>query len=113
MPSETPILSVSYNLRPPSSTAAPQNLSATTTHDIPLQVPDSLSESGQNFSAYYAALRGAIAKAKVITGQELTEWRDAVGDSEKEKTGGKKEIEEEGEEAEEEDQEEEAAVKKR
>ncbi|KAF8529377.1 hypothetical protein JB92DRAFT_709055 [Gautieria morchelliformis] len=93
MSSEAPTLSVSYDLRPPSSTSAPPNLSATTTHAIPLQ--STSSESGRSSGTYYAALRDAIAKAKDITGRALTEWRDAVGDGEKEKTGGTAEVDQE------------------
>lgn len=99
MTPKTPILSVSYELRPPSSTSVSPELSTIKTHAIPIQVPNRDGpQSGESFNAYYAALRGAIAQAKDVTGRELTEWRDAVGDGEKEKTGGKEEeISEEGE----------------
>ena len=103
MPPEAPILSVSYDLRPPSSTTTPPNLPAATTHDLPLKANLPPSGSTQNSDAYYAALRDAIAEAKGITGRELTEWRDAVGDGEKEKTGGKAEEVDEDEGVEEEE----------
>jgi len=39
--------------------------------------------------AYYSALKDTVDEAKETLGKELTEWRDAVGDAEKDKVGGK------------------------
>jgi len=100
LPTMSPVLSVSYTLQPPTSTNAPSKLSMTTTHEFSVQLKSSEagSEAGtQDLPAYYAALRDAIAQAKDVTGSELTKWRDAVGDGEKNKTGGKAEVNEEGE----------------
>lgn len=131
MPSSGPILSVSYTLQPPQSTSTPPTLSPTTTHQFPLRLTSNSSLPGQSENRdgdtsepesavpkqschhdYYVALREAISEAKVVTGRELTEWRDAVGDGEKDKTGGKEErgeveVDEEGEEESEEKEEEE------
>jgi hypothetical protein len=93
-----PILSVSYSLQPPSATTAPPNLSPAMTHDFSLPVKSSESKAETGSEAHYEALRDAIAQAKDVTGGELTKWRDAVGDSEKEKAGGKVAVDEEADE---------------
>jgi len=41
----------------------------------------------QNLKGYYKSLRGSIGEAKVVLGEELTAWRDAVGNGEQMKEG--------------------------
>ena len=54
------------------------NLSTTSSHTFPL----SIAPEAQGHAGYYAALRAALADARTKTGDELTQWRDAVGKSE-------------------------------
>ncbi|KAF8586101.1 hypothetical protein K439DRAFT_984135 [Ramaria rubella] len=103
-------LIISYELHPPPSTSAPTISSSTTTHEFPLELAstESVNNSASEAEVHYAALRDTIAQAKETIGRELTAWRDAVGDGEKEKTGGKvvdEDTEDAGEEEEVEEQE--------
>ena len=88
-------ITVQYDLHPPQDTPA-SNLSSSKHHDFPL------SNSGTP-KQYYEGLRQAIAQAKSTLGEELTAWRDAVGDREqvKETESAKKDEDEEEEEEEE------------
>ncbi|KIJ53747.1 hypothetical protein M422DRAFT_25546 [Sphaerobolus stellatus SS14] len=81
----SPSLSITYVLQPPSSTTPPHGLSSTTTREFPVKPSTNL----EAFKAYYAALRDTVEEAKETLGKELTAWRDAVGDAEKDKVGGK------------------------
>lgn len=71
-------VSITYELNPPADTAA-DGLSAKKVHDIPINAP------ADNLQAYYAAVREAIAAGKDVVGEELTVWRDAVGNREQSK----------------------------
>ncbi|KAF8515833.1 hypothetical protein BU17DRAFT_93244 [Hysterangium stoloniferum] len=93
-----PTLSISYTLFPPSSTSPPTGLSSTTTHEFPLEISlvssestsaetDSHRNNNSTAEEHYAALREALSNARETLGYELTQWRDAVGDGEKEKDG--------------------------
>lgn len=91
-------LIVTYELFPPSDTPA-QSLGTSKTHEIPVDDQGSGSLKG-----YYNGLRKSIAQAKDVVGEELTVWRDAVGNRELKKEPKKlkkdEEDEEEGEEEE-------------
>ncbi len=69
-------LTVSYELHPPSDTPA-VNINASKTHEVPIIVP-----SAGGYKEYYEGLRQSIAQAKDVLGEELTAWRDAVGNRE-------------------------------
>lgn len=89
-----PALSVSYSLQPPSTITAPPQLSPTTKHNFSLQIK-SCKSTKTGSEAHYKALRDSIAQARDLVGKELTAWRDAVGDGEKEETGGGVNVDEE------------------
>ncbi|KAI0789516.1 hypothetical protein C8Q75DRAFT_765983 [Abortiporus biennis] len=95
-------LSLSYTLNLPKDTPSPpNNLPSKQTHNIPLSLPAGASTTKE----YYAALRESIAKAKNIFGDDLTVWRDLVGNRElsKEPKGKASEVGDEEEEEEEEE----------
>ncbi|EIW87288.1 hypothetical protein CONPUDRAFT_161862 [Coniophora puteana RWD-64-598 SS2] len=96
MSGETAV-SLSYDLKVPSGTQAPQGLAPQTSHSFPLA---DTSEK-VDLKTYYAALRNSLAAARDKAGEDLTRWRDAVGPAEASKEGGKrvKEDEDEDEEA--------------
>lgn len=48
---------------------------------------DSHRNHTSNAEEHYAALREAVSNARETLGSELTQWRDAVGDGEKERDG--------------------------
>ena len=101
MSSSSRSLTISYELRPPKDIVPPSNrTSASTKHSFEIKPS---TEPG--YKGYYAGLRTAIADARAKTGDELTEWRDAVGNGELKKEGRpviKSEADEEEEEEEEE-----------
>lgn len=78
----TATLTISYDLHPPQSTSAP-NLVTTKSRGIPVQ------DAGAGQKRYYESLRGSIREAKTILGEELTAWRDAVGNGEQSKESKK------------------------
>ncbi|KAG1730691.1 uncharacterized protein EDB91DRAFT_1252553 [Suillus paluster] len=96
-------LTVTYKIIPPPSTMAPQSLSQETTHRFPItSLPqESKEDTDSELKRYYASLRVSIAEARIKLGEELTAWRDAVGNAElgKEKSV-KAEVDDEGEEEE-------------
>ena len=94
-------ITVSISLEPPSGTPTPTNLSPTSSHTFPLSV----APEAQGHAGYYAALRAALADARTKTGDELTQWRDAVGKSELGKES-KKTVTDDDDEEEEEDEDE-------
>lgn len=77
----------SYNI--PSSVVAPHRnsdpaqitLSPVGAQTFPVRVP--LKDA--NHKAYYEGLLHAVRQAKDVTGKDLTVWKDAVGDAEKNK----------------------------
>ena len=93
-------ITITYELNPPQGITA-EGLSTTRTHELP--VPD----SEGSLKAYYDNVREAIAKGKDLIGEELTTWRDAVGNTEqsKELKTPSKQKDEDEEEDEEEEQE--------
>lgn len=96
-------LTVTYKIVPPPSTVAPSSLLQETTHRFPIvPLPGSeLKEDTDSLKRYYTSLRVSIAEARTKLGEELTAWRDAVGNAElgKEKSV-KAEADDEGEEEE-------------
>jgi hypothetical protein len=75
-------ITISYDLRPPPNTPAP-NLTPTKSQEFPVK---NVTE-GQR--SYYESLRGSIGEAKTVLGKELTAWRDAVGKGEHSKESKK------------------------
>ncbi|KAI5831856.1 hypothetical protein K523DRAFT_299516 [Schizophyllum commune Tattone D] len=68
-------LIIKYDLKPPASVdAGTLQTSKTTTAAIATDPKDQ--------SQYYAELRKAVLHAKDTLGEELTQWRDAVGKAE-------------------------------
>ncbi|KZT01168.1 uncharacterized protein LAESUDRAFT_664581 [Laetiporus sulphureus 93-53] len=67
-------ITVTYELHPPSDTPA-AGLETTKTHTFPVG-------NALVGKQYYDVLRNAIAEAKNTLGEELTAWRDAVGNRE-------------------------------
>ncbi|KAH0837821.1 hypothetical protein J3R83DRAFT_6029 [Lanmaoa asiatica] len=92
-------LTVSYALSPPEGTNSPPSLAPSDSHAFTVEV-----EKTASIGEYYGALRKSIAAAKEMVGEELTAWRDAVGNAEvgKEKAAKAARPEEEEEEEEEE-----------
>ncbi|KAG5338179.1 hypothetical protein J132_01521 [Termitomyces sp. J132] len=72
-------ITINYELNPPAQIAK-ETQGLTTSKTLRHVVEAKPSEVG--LEAYCAALRVAIAKAKDQLGDELTEWRDAVGKAE-------------------------------
>ncbi|KAG1779677.1 hypothetical protein EV702DRAFT_1043590 [Suillus placidus] len=97
-------LTATYKIVPPPSTVAPPSLSQETTHRFPItSLPDleSKEDTNSELKRYYTSLRASITDARTTLGEELTAWRDAVGNAElgKEKSV-KAEADDEGEEEE-------------
>lgn len=69
-------ISVNYQLHPPPNTNA-GNLTATRTEAFPVE-----RSIGEGQKKYYEGLQQAIGIAKSTLGEELTAWRDAVGNGE-------------------------------
>lgn len=67
-----------YSFVVPSSVTPPKSPSGRYT--FPLNP-----NTGTTSQSYYTDLRDAIKSAKTLTGADLTQWRDAVGDAEKAK----------------------------
>ncbi|OCH89756.1 hypothetical protein OBBRIDRAFT_651934 [Obba rivulosa] len=90
-------ITITYELHPPQDTPI-ENLTAQKTHT------SLISNTSANQKAYYEGVRQAIAQAKSTLGEELTVWRDAVGNREqtKEVKAPKKDEEEDEEEEEQE-----------
>ncbi|KZV74072.1 hypothetical protein PENSPDRAFT_235106 [Peniophora sp. CONT] len=101
MSQPTQSITVSISLNPPENTIVPTSLSSTSSHRFPL----SIAPDAQDHAGYYAALRAALADARTKTGDELTQWRDAVGKNELGKEP-KKNVTDEDEEEDEEDEDE-------
>lgn len=93
-------LAVTYKIVPPPSTVAPLSLSQETTHRFPIPGLES-KEDAESLKRYYTSLRASIAQARTKLGEELTAWRDAVGNAEvgKERSA-RAEADDEGEEEE-------------
>lgn len=70
-------LTVSYALSPPEGTNSPHSLSPNGVHAFAVEA-----ERTADIREYYEALRKSIAAAKERLGEELTAWRDAVGNTE-------------------------------
>ncbi|KAG1871627.1 hypothetical protein F4604DRAFT_806061 [Suillus subluteus] len=78
-------LTVTYKIVPPPSTVTPPSLSQQTTHRFSItSLPDleSKEDTDSELKRYYASLRASIAEARTKLGEELTAWRDAVGNAE-------------------------------
>ncbi|KAG2037584.1 hypothetical protein BDR03DRAFT_896758 [Suillus americanus] len=94
-------LTVTYKIVPPPPTVIPPSLSQETTHRFSLPDLESKEDTDSELKRYYTSLRASIAEARTKLGEELTAWRDAVGNAElgKEKSV-KAEADDEGEEEE-------------
>lgn len=66
---------VTYDLHPPAGTPS-NDLSNLKTHEFEIK------PEGEGVKAYYEALRKVVVQAKTTLGDELTMWRDAVGNRE-------------------------------
>ncbi|KAF8844198.1 hypothetical protein BDN67DRAFT_963322 [Paxillus ammoniavirescens] len=73
------VLTASYTLCPPKETTPPQALTSTVSRTFPVAIS---SDNRNDARVYYSALRKSIAAARENLGEELTAWRDAVGNSE-------------------------------
>ncbi|KAF9225212.1 hypothetical protein BS17DRAFT_652914, partial [Gyrodon lividus] len=91
-------LTAAYALCPPGGTTSPQLLTPTVSHSFPVAVS---SENRSDAKEYYSALQKSITAAREKLGDELTAWRDAVGNSELGKEKSVKAAQLEGEEGEE------------
>ena len=69
------VVAVTYNLVLPEGTPQ-QNIETSTSVTRPV------APRASGYKEHYNALRAAIDEAKVVTGHELTVWRDAVGNRE-------------------------------
>jgi hypothetical protein len=89
------LVAVTYNLVLPEETPQ-QKIEPSTSVARPV------APSASGYKEYYSALQAAIDEVKVVTGHELTAWRDAVGNRElgKEVDTKKEEDEDDGEDAE-------------
>ncbi|KAI0066561.1 hypothetical protein BV25DRAFT_1820555 [Artomyces pyxidatus] len=91
-------LTISYELAPPEGTQAPASgLKPSAVHAVDLATP-----AADGYKAYYDSLRAALAIARTKTGEELTEWRDAVRNRELKKEVKKSDEDEDEEEDEDE-----------
>lgn len=88
-------ITVSYTLHPPSGVVIPPGEQPSKQHNFPVAATSTAEAPS---SEKYAALRNSIAEAKSAIGAELTQWRDAVGDREKEVKRKKNEDDEDDEE---------------
>ncbi|KAF8555099.1 hypothetical protein OG21DRAFT_943874 [Imleria badia] len=70
-------LTVSYTLSPPESTNSPPSLATKGAHAFVVEA-----NKTANPGEYYAALQKSIAAAREKLGEELTAWRDAIGNGE-------------------------------
>lgn len=77
-------LTVTYKIVPPPSMVAPSSLSQETTHRFPIVPLPGLEskEDTDSLKRYYTSLRASITEARTKLGEELTAWRDAVGNAE-------------------------------
>lgn len=72
--SSTLSITVAYQLNLPLGVQQPSQLEPSRTLGFPV--------ANKSKSDYYTALKDTIKSAKLALGQELTEWRDAVGNAE-------------------------------
>lgn len=70
-------LTVSYALSPPEGTTSPPSLALNGAHTFAIEA-----EKTADMGEYYEAVRKSIAAAREKVGEELTAWRDAVGNAE-------------------------------
>ena len=89
-----PAVTIHYSISPPDGA---QSISLAPTATIEVVVKSEASSS-LNHKAYYDALKVAVAQAKAKVGEELTVWRDAVGNLEKAKEVKKKKVDDDDEE---------------
>ncbi|KAH7886344.1 hypothetical protein F5I97DRAFT_1255096 [Phlebopus sp. FC_14] len=104
----TRAVTATYTLSPPEGVDVPQSLTPIASHSCPVETTKELNGSGSSDATeYYSALRKSIAAAREKLGEELTAWRDAVGNAElaKEKMVKSEQAEEEEEEQEEQEEE--------
>ena len=91
--SMSPTITITYELKPPTSIDA-EGLSTAKTGNFNVK-----SAPADDYKVYYTALREAIEEARNQVGDELTVWRDRVGKAELTKEP-KKADDDEGEEEE-------------
>jgi hypothetical protein len=70
-------LTVSYALSPPEGTNSPPSLALNGVHTFAVEA-----DKTANVGEYYDALQKSIVAAREKLGEELTAWRDAVGNAE-------------------------------
>ncbi|KAH8094659.1 hypothetical protein BXZ70DRAFT_352168 [Cristinia sonorae] len=101
---QTRSIKISYDLQPPEEASVGTNLSTFKSYAFPVPATNT-----SDLKEYYTALRESLAAAKNQVGDDLTEWRDAVGKLElsKESKPPKKGVELDDDEEEEEEEEEE------
>ena len=97
----TSTISISYDLHPPSGIDKTAS-GLSTSRKIEVQVK---ADASQDLESYYSALHNAIEEARTKVGQDLTEWRDAVGKDEASKEPKKTAKDEAEDDAEEEEEE--------
>lgn len=84
--SDSPAISISYTLQPPSSISTTS--SSTPTHlkqSVPLTLPTSSPDTDVDTKTYYTALSASVLETQATLNQHLTSWKDAIGDGEKAK----------------------------
>ena len=92
--SMSPTITITYELKPPTSIDA-EGLATAKTGNLNVK-----STPADGHKVYYTALREAIEEARNQVGDELTVWRDRVGKAELTKEPQKADDDEEGEEEE-------------
>jgi streptomycin 6-kinase len=78
-----PAITIQYDLHPPTGVTT-ASLSPTKKHDFTVATQVQPTDQTDQ-KAFYEGLRKAIAESKATLGNELTQWRDAVGKAEAEK----------------------------
>ncbi|KAG8948663.1 hypothetical protein FRC04_009428 [Tulasnella sp. 424] len=82
MTSNQTSIEITYSFDLPSGVASPaSSTSQSSTHTYSFDVQ----KGAGNSEAYYDSFLQTLKKARDVTGKDLTAWRDAVGDAEKNK----------------------------
>ncbi|KAG8900942.1 hypothetical protein FRC00_010003 [Tulasnella sp. 408] len=82
MTSNQSSIEITYSFDLPSGISSPaSSTSQSSTHTYSFD----MQKAARNSSAYYDSFLDALRKAREVTGKDLTAWRDAVGDAEKNK----------------------------
>ncbi|KDQ15636.1 hypothetical protein BOTBODRAFT_173727 [Botryobasidium botryosum FD-172 SS1] len=89
-PNSQPAITISYAYNLPAGITPPKSgdkdLPSSGTNTFPIPVaPSESGASAVTSTAYYAAALEAVRESRRQMGEEMTAWRDAVGDKEKNK----------------------------